>query len=497
MWGHKTYLFIIAIMTMVACSVPLSENETGDGDGSTDQNTGGGANADSGTAGSDTGDSGAAGSGIGEGGADNVPSCSPEDNCVGCETCFDICRCINPQNTVADCNQLCGIDGTGGAGSVDCQCSPGEQIPCGCSGDSPDAFSGVQVCESDCMRYGPCDCSGNTGGATGTGGASSGGETGTGGSGTGGSGIGGASSGGTSGTGGSSSCDWICEPGFQMGCACPGDLLGEMSGVQTCAPDGCSFGPCELCPSGTGGSGTGGSSSGGTGGASGIGGATGTGGSSSGGTGGTVVLIDNDGDRYFANPPAGVPWDCNDADASIHPFADEVCNGVDDDCDGDVDEGLVCGDGYVAVTYTCVSPDGVHDAMEVQHEAKNYGDAWGNDLPRTYPYGPFRNGATTPYALSFAYGVATDGPDNDPVCLSYGLHHVECTVHVPAGSHVAYDGHYGDQGDVQSWMCTGPNGETSGYCIVRNAATGEIIPQGWHYWPTTDGCRFEYTAPTL
>jgi len=30
--------------------------------------------------------------------------------------------------------------------------------------------------------------------------------------------------------------------------------------------------------------------------------------------------------------------DCDDGDASVHPEADEYCNGIDDDCDGDVDE---------------------------------------------------------------------------------------------------------------------------------------------------------------
>jgi hypothetical protein len=32
--------------------------------------------------------------------------------------------------------------------------------------------------------------------------------------------------------------------------------------------------------------------------------------------------------------------DCDDADASVHPGAAEVCNGTDDDCDAQVDEGI-------------------------------------------------------------------------------------------------------------------------------------------------------------
>ncbi len=39
--------------------------------------------------------------------------------------------------------------------------------------------------------------------------------------------------------------------------------------------------------------------------------------------------------------------DCNDASASIKPMAPEVCNGVDDDCDNQIDEGLTFASYYV------------------------------------------------------------------------------------------------------------------------------------------------------
>src|SRR6266849_322295 len=51
----------------------------------------------------------------------------------------------------------------------------------------------------------------------------------------------------------------------------------------------------------------------------------------------TTTCVDMDLDGYFA-PPCGN--DCNDNNASINPGAPEVCNGVDDNCDGMVDEGL-------------------------------------------------------------------------------------------------------------------------------------------------------------
>lgn len=47
--------------------------------------------------------------------------------------------------------------------------------------------------------------------------------------------------------------------------------------------------------------------------------------------GGTVTIIDNDGDGY------GIYIDCDDTDPSVNPGALDICNGIDDNCDGITD----------------------------------------------------------------------------------------------------------------------------------------------------------------
>ena len=74
--------------------------------------------------------------------------------------------------------------------------------------------------------------------------------------------------------------------------------------------------------------------------------------------------VDNDGYGNAADPtqacsaPSGYvidSTDCNDANAAVHPGAKEVCNQIDDNCNGQVDEGSVCPKTY---TYYC---DSDHD----------------------------------------------------------------------------------------------------------------------------------------
>jgi hypothetical protein len=71
---------------------------------------------------------------------------------------------------------------------------------------------------------------------------------------------------------------------------------------------------------------------------------------------------DNDGDGYSEFE------DCDDTDASVNPGAADVCNGIDDNCDGRVDEGVGAiyyfdadGDGHgdpANVIEACAPPEG-------------------------------------------------------------------------------------------------------------------------------------------
>ncbi len=67
------------------------------------------------------------------------------------------------------------------------------------------------------------------------------------------------------------------------------------------------------------------------------------GGGDDGGDDGTEdpLYTDDDGDGYTEDE-----GDCDDDDRNIHPMAAEICNGKDDDCDGDIDDDVDDGDTF-------------------------------------------------------------------------------------------------------------------------------------------------------
>ncbi len=127
----------------------------------------------------------------------------------------------------------------------------------------------------------------------------------------------------------------------------------------------------------------------------------------------TTYYLDADGDGYGREagsttgcaPPSSLfvttGGDCDDLEPSVHPDADESCNGVDDDCDASVDEAVKTtyyqdadSDGYGDATVTteaCAAPDGYvadHtdcDDMEpaVHPDAEELCDGLDNDCDGT------------------------------------------------------------------------------------------------------------------
>ncbi|MFH1467174.1 MAG: MopE-related protein, partial [Pseudomonadota bacterium] len=112
--------------------------------------------------------------------------------------------------------------------------------------------------------------------------------------------------------------------------------------------------------------------------------------------------VDGDGDGFGSDeegwwgcaPPEGMAGnadDCDDADPGVHPGATEVCDGVDQDCDGEPDEGVgdsapwyadTDGDGFgdpAVATLTCeeASVGYVRDATDC--------DDLGPDAAETFP----------------------------------------------------------------------------------------------------------------
>ena len=63
-----------------------------------------------------------------------------------------------------------------------------------------------------------------------------------------------------------------------------------------------------------------------------------------------VVFQDADGDGYESSE------DCDETDPSINPGVPELCDGIDNNCDGTVDEGVLCEDNLACTEGVCSCP---------------------------------------------------------------------------------------------------------------------------------------------
>jgi Putative metal-binding motif len=102
-----------------------------------------------------------------------------------------------------------------------------------------------------------------------------------------------------------------------------------------------------------------------------------------------MLWPDDDGDGYYASrtgtPEVGcanlsglaaLGGDCDDTNPEAHPDATEVCNGRDDDCDGDVDDRVrpLCGVGWCARYSTSCDPEDCEPGAPVAETCNSFDD---------------------------------------------------------------------------------------------------------------------------
>jgi hypothetical protein len=92
---------------------------------------------------------------------------------------------------------------------------------------------------------------------------------------------------------------------------------------------------------------------------------------------------DADGDGLFREDQCGTALDCNDADPLTHPFATELCDGYDRDCDGQIDNDpacvKTCADArkiYDVDLSKDVAGGGWHSGVDAAWTGSGYAAAW-------------------------------------------------------------------------------------------------------------------------
>jgi hypothetical protein len=188
---------------------------------------------------------------------------------------------------------------------------------------------------------------------------------------------------------------------------------------------------------------------------------------------GAVGSVDSDGDGFFACQ------ECDDADATVHPGATERCNGVDDDCDSQVDEAGATGG---TTWYADADRDG-------------HGSASGSTVACTAPAGTVAVGDDCDDTDPRFHPGASEADCTDP--LDY-----DCSGSTPLYADADGDGTAAcrdcDDADAGVWpgateICDGDDNDCDG--LVDDADAGVTGRSTWY--ADGDGDGYGRTASTV
>lgn len=102
-----------------------------------------------------------------------------------------------------------------------------------------------------------------------------------------------------------------------------------------------------------------------------------------------ALSMDLDGDGHFAPRPGMIPAcgdDCDDTSAAAHPGGTEICDGVDNDCNGVVDDGATYSVPPGAPVRVASTAIGLSDRAGLAFDGTNYGSTYSGHTDRWRAY---------------------------------------------------------------------------------------------------------------